>query len=51
LILNNLDPAKATSSPPTTPAPPQCVSGAEVLKVCRNFNTRMKTWWSESDAN
>jgi len=40
--------------PPTTPTdqrPVVCLSGAEVLGVCKNFNSRLKTVWSEQDAN
>jgi type IV pilus assembly protein PilY1 len=28
-----------------------CLSGVEVLNVCTNFNSRMKTYWRESTAN
>jgi type IV pilus assembly protein PilY1 len=35
------------------PGPPQvtCLSGVEVLSVCRNFNQRVKTYWREGMAN
>ena len=39
---------------PGTPGCPQplvCTVGAEVLGVCHNFNSRVKTVWSEQDAN
>lgn len=41
------------SSPPPPPSqdPVVCMSGAEVLGVCHNFNSRLKTAWSEQDAN
>src|SRR5205814_1600600 len=39
------------SPPPLNQEPVVCMSGAEVLGVCRNFNSRMKTVWSEQDAN
>ncbi len=28
-----------------------CLSGVEVLSACTNFNSRVKTYWRESDAN
>ncbi len=28
-----------------------CLSGVEVLNVCTNFNSRIKTYWRESNAN
>ncbi len=31
--------------------PVVCLSGAEVLGVCRDFNSRQKTFWLESGAN
>jgi type IV pilus assembly protein PilY1 len=31
--------------------PVVCLSGAEVLQVCRDMNTRIKTFWLESGAN
>src|SRR5690606_37241859 len=27
-----------------------CLSGVEVLNVCKNFNSRIKTYWRESNA-
>ncbi len=39
------------SPPPPNQQPVVCMSGAEVLGVCHNFNSRMKTVWSEQDAN
>src|SRR5438874_1775650 len=39
------------SPPPTDQRPVVCLSGAEVLGVCKNFNSRLKTVWSEQDAN
>jgi type IV pilus assembly protein PilY1 len=37
--------------PPPNQQPVVCMSGAEVLGVCHNFNSRLKTVWSEQDAN
>ena len=37
--------------PPPNQHPVVCMSGAEVLGVCQNFNSRLKTVWSEQDAN
>ncbi len=31
-------------------SPVVCMSGVEVLSTCRNFNSRVKTYWSEADA-
>lgn len=31
--------------------PVVCLSGVEVLNVCTNFNSRIKTYWRESSAN
>jgi type IV pilus assembly protein PilY1 len=39
------------SPPPLNQEPVTCLSGAEVLGVCHNFNSRLKTVWSEQDAN
>ena len=39
------------SPPPLNQEPVVCMSGAEVLGVCHNFNSRLKTVWSEQDAN
>jgi len=39
------------SPPPPNQQPVVCMSGAEVLGVCHNFNSRLKTVWSEQDAN
>src|SRR5205807_9187411 len=36
---------------PTDQTTVVCLSGAEVLGVCKNFNSRLKTVWSEQDAN
>jgi type IV pilus assembly protein PilY1 len=47
------DPATGTQPPPK-PGDPQkvvCTVGAEVLGVCKDFNSRVKTFWSEQDAN
>jgi type IV pilus assembly protein PilY1 len=34
----------------TGQTPVVCMSGAEVLGVCKSFNSRVKTFWSDSDA-
>ena len=39
------------SPPPLNQEPVVCMSGAEVLGVCHYFNSRLKTVWSEQDAN
>jgi hypothetical protein len=39
------------SMPPPNQDPVTCMSGAEVLGVCHSFNSRVKTVWSEQDAN
>ena len=31
-------------------SPVVCMSGVEVLSTCRNFNSRVKTYWNEADA-
>lgn len=36
---------------PSNTQPVVCMSGAEVLGVCKSFNSRVKTFWRESDAN
>jgi type IV pilus assembly protein PilY1 len=36
---------------PSRCPPVVCLSGAEVLGACRNFNSRQKTFWLESGAN
>jgi type IV pilus assembly protein PilY1 len=36
---------------PSRCPPVVCLSGAEVLGVCRDFNSRQKTFWLESGAN
>jgi len=44
-------PAANGTPPPANQEPVVCMSGAEVLGVCHNFNSRLKTVWSEQDAN
>ncbi|MBS0373444.1 MAG: hypothetical protein JSR73_02605 [Proteobacteria bacterium] len=34
----------------STQSPVVCMSGVEVLSACRNFQSRMKTYWNEADA-
>ena len=36
--------------PGNTQSPVMCMSGVEVLGVCRNFQSRLKTYWNEADA-
>ena len=31
--------------------PVTCLSGVEVLNVCKNFDQRVKTYWREGMAN
>jgi type IV pilus assembly protein PilY1 len=55
------DPNDPPGGDPNDPPPPggpgtpggqqvTCMSGVEVLGICRNFNSRLKTYWSESNA-
>jgi type IV pilus assembly protein PilY1 len=34
----------------STQSPVVCMSGVEVLSTCRNFQSRIKTYWNEADA-
>jgi type IV pilus assembly protein PilY1 len=43
--------ANGSPPPPSSQDPVVCMSGAEVLGMCHNFNSRLKTAWSEQDAN
>jgi len=47
------DPGTGTGTDPNTPYKKKvvCTVGAEVLGVCKDFNSRVKTFWSEQDAN
>jgi type IV pilus assembly protein PilY1 len=48
------DPGGGTKPPDKNPPlkqPVVCMSGAEVLGVCKDFNSRVKTYWSEKNAN
>jgi type IV pilus assembly protein PilY1 len=40
-----------TPPPPGGPQKVVCTVGAEILGVCKDFNSRVKTFWSEQDAN
>jgi type IV pilus assembly protein PilY1 len=36
--------------PTNSQSPVVCMSGVEVLGICRNFQSRIKTYWNEADA-
>lgn len=42
--------ASGNPLPTNSQSPVLCMSGVEVLGACRNFNSRMKTYWNEADA-
>ncbi len=42
--------ANGNPLPNSTQSTVVCTSGGEVLGVCRNFGTRIKTYWNEADA-
>jgi len=44
-------PTGTNGQPPSgTQSPVVCMSGVEVLGACRNFQSRIKTYWNEADA-
>jgi type IV pilus assembly protein PilY1 len=42
--------ANGNALPTNTQSPVICMSGVEVLGACRNFQSRIKTYWNEADA-
>jgi type IV pilus assembly protein PilY1 len=38
------------SLPTNSQSPVLCMAGVEILGACRNFQTRLKTYWNEADA-
>lgn len=50
-ILNGDDDDDDGDGDPDGDDPVVCLNGAEVLNVCTNFNSRLRTFWRESAAN
>ena len=42
--------ANGNALPTNSQSPVICMSGVEVLGACRNFQSRIKTYWNEADA-